>query len=74
MAKEETTSLEVLDIILRALLSLKLGASGIHEKIEAVNYDGDNHDGCIQLTLKDNTIWFISSNDIKSDDDLLRDK
>jgi ribosomal protein L2 len=72
MAKK-TTKLDVLDIIERSLRCAQ-NESQIDDRVKSIEYDGDNHDGCIQILMEDGTSWFISSQDIKSGDDLLRDK
>lgn len=68
---KESTSLEVLNVIFIALQDTKYRTCGtFDQKIEDVEYDGDNIDGSIQLTLKDGTVWFLSSDDIISARDL----
>lgn len=69
MAKE-ATNLEVLDVIYMALNAHRKSFTESNSPIEDVEYDGDNHDGTIQLTLQDGTVWFISSNDIKQDTEI----
>ena len=69
---KETTSLDVLDVIYRALQAQRLiKFTESNSPIKDVDYDGDNKDGTIQLTLKDGTVWFLSSNDIKQDSEVI---
>jgi len=61
----ETTELDVLDLVYRALKAFK------NSKIKHVDCDVDNEDGSVEIILKDGTSWFISSCDIVSMEELM---
>ena len=66
MSKKKTTKLDILKIIYQALNSKSINGDKV---IQVVEYDGDNHNGTVQIILKDGTSWFLSSEDIQKAED-----
>tara|TARA_Y100000034_G_C6544043_1_gene234839 strand:+ start:138 stop:425 length:288 start_codon:yes stop_codon:yes gene_type:complete len=71
MAGTETTSLDVLDLLYKALID-----TGPDGEVEGASQDNDNHDGSLIVRVRsaksgEVTEWILSSNDIKpfGDDD-----